>query len=218
RALNTMVYYGLSYNTPNLDGDMYLNFFIGQLVEIPSVAATMYLIYKVGRRWPLCLFHVFGGIVCIASPFVPAKTSGGMDLTWVSVTLAMLGKFAINASFTIIFMYGPEIYPTVLRNTGSGIGSFSGRFGGIIYPYINYLSKLNTPIAKKLPLVVFGIISVVGGFLALPLPETRHNPLPETIEDVENYTEFCKRAKLQQLNGNVMEMNAAGEPEKGTHV
>ena len=46
RALNTMVYYGLSYNTPNLPGDMYVNFFIGQMVEIPSVAATMWVIYK----------------------------------------------------------------------------------------------------------------------------------------------------------------------------
>ena len=46
RAINTMVYYGLSYNTPNLYGDMYLNFFIGQMVEIPSVAATLFLIYK----------------------------------------------------------------------------------------------------------------------------------------------------------------------------
>ena len=41
-----MVYYGLSYNTPNLYGDMYINFFIGQMVEIPSVVATMWLIYK----------------------------------------------------------------------------------------------------------------------------------------------------------------------------
>ena len=41
-----MVYYGLSYNTPNLYGDMYLNFFIGQMVEIPSVMATMILIYR----------------------------------------------------------------------------------------------------------------------------------------------------------------------------
>ena len=42
-------------------------------------------------------------------------TESGMDLTWLSVTLAMLGKFAINASFTIIYIYGPEIYPTVVR-------------------------------------------------------------------------------------------------------
>ncbi len=41
--------------------------------------------------------------------------SGGVDITWVSITLAMLGKFAINMSFTIIYIYGPEIYPTVVR-------------------------------------------------------------------------------------------------------
>jgi len=41
-----MVYYGLSLNTPNLYGDMYMNFFIGQMVEIPSVVVTMWVIYR----------------------------------------------------------------------------------------------------------------------------------------------------------------------------
>lgn len=52
--------------------------------------------------------------------------------------------------------------------------------------------------------MVFGIISVIGGFLALPLPETRQNPLPETIDDVEHYDEFCRRA--ENMNGNVKPM------------
>ena len=46
RALNTMVYYGLTLNTPNLYGDLYINFFIGQIVEIPSVIVTMWVIYR----------------------------------------------------------------------------------------------------------------------------------------------------------------------------
>ena len=57
------------------------------------------------------------------------------------------------------------------------------------------------PYAQKLPLIVFGALSVVGGLTALPLPETRNNPLPETIDDIENYEEFCRRAA--NLNGEV---------------
>lgn len=41
-----MVYYGQTLNTPNLYGDMYINFFIGQMVEIPSVIATWWFIHK----------------------------------------------------------------------------------------------------------------------------------------------------------------------------
>ena len=84
-----------------------------------------------------------------------------------------------------------------------------GRIGGILYPYINYLSKLQSPLSKQLPLLVFGILSVVGGFVALPLPETRQNPLPETVEDVENYHEFCMKAKMRQAEKkNGVELNS----------
>jgi len=80
------------------------------------------------------------------------------------------------------------------------MGSFAGRFGGILYPYINYLSKTEAGghIGRQLPLVIFGVLSVVGGFLALPLPETRHRPLPETVDDVEHYDEFCRRHLRRQ--------------------
>lgn len=34
-----------------------------------------------------------------------------------------------------------------------------------------------------LPLVVFGVISIVAGLLALLLPETMYKTLPDTVED-----------------------------------
>jgi len=75
------------------------------------------------------------------------------------------------------------------------MGSFAGRFGGILYPYINYLSKTDAGghVGRQLPLVIFGVLSIVGGLLALPLPQTRHRPLPKTVDDVEHYDEFCRR-------------------------
>ena len=84
------------------------------------------------------------------------------------------------------------------RNTGAGLASFSGRLGGIIYPYVFYLKKLNLGVlGDKLPLLIFGSFSIVGGLLALPLPETRNNPLPQSVHDVERYAEFCREARQQ---------------------
>ena len=102
------------------------------------------------------------------------------------------------------------------RNTGAGFASLSGRFGGIIFPYINYLSKLDSPLAKQLPLLVFGILSVIGGLLALPLPETRDKPLAETIEDIENYDEFCRKA--MNLEGQVRPPDTSTSKEEDTRV
>ena len=105
---------------------------------------------------------------------------------------------------------------TFYRNTGSGLASSSGRVGGILYPFVNYLSKFNVGmLGSQWPLLIFGVLSIFGGFLALPLPETRHNPLPDTIDDVENYTEFCKRAKRYRTNADRL---ADDGPQQDTHV
>ena len=37
----------------------------------------------------------------------------------------------------------------------------------------------------QMPLVLFGVLTLIGGLLALLLPETHNQALPETIEDVE---------------------------------
>jgi len=42
-------------------------------------------------------------------------TAGGYDLTILTVTLTMIGKFAMTASFGTVILYAPEIYPTNLR-------------------------------------------------------------------------------------------------------
>lgn len=39
-----------------------------------------------------------------------------------------------------------------------------------------------------IPLVLFGVVMLIGGTLACFLPETHKKPLPETIEEIENGT------------------------------
>ena len=39
-----------------------------------------------------------------------------------------------------------------------------------------------------IPTVVFTIVALVTGFMALILPETLNRPLPETIDEIESWT------------------------------
>ena len=55
---------------------------------------------------------------------------------WITVTLAMIGKFQIAASFAIIYVYAAEMMPTVVRSQAMGIATFVGGIGMIISPYI----------------------------------------------------------------------------------
>jgi MFS family permease len=63
------------------------------------------------------------------------------DLNWLSITLAMVGKFAVSAAFGVLYMYTSELLPTVVRNIGMGTCSFWARVGAIIAPYIGQLVR-----------------------------------------------------------------------------
>lgn len=57
------------------------------------------------------------------------------------------------------------------------------RMGGVLAPIINMLHN-RSPTA---PLVIFGCSPLLGAVLALALPETAGRPLPDTVEDAENW-------------------------------
>ncbi|XP_078667334.1 organic cation transporter protein-like [Branchiostoma floridae x Branchiostoma belcheri] len=203
RAVNSLVYYGISLNTSALSGNVYLNFAMSGLVEIPAYLGSIYLLNKFGRRWPLCILLVFGGISCIVAFFIPKS------LGWLTTTLAMIGKFCITATFGIVYVFSAEIFPTVVRQIGIGMASMSARVGGIVAPFVNLLETYWAP----MPYVIFGGASIAAGLLALLLPETNKMKLPSTIEEGEN---FGKEGIIQAETGERM----AKQPKasKGVYV
>ncbi|XP_050574402.1 organic cation transporter 1-like isoform X4 [Bombus affinis] len=172
---NAVVYNGLSYNATNLGVSDYLAFFIGGLVEIPSYVITWYAMDRLGRRWVLCLTMLLGGLACVSCMFVPE------DAIWVTVSLAMLGKFGIAASFAVFYVFVGELLPTVLRSQAMGIASFIAGIGLLAFPYIVHLAVYS----RVLPLIIMGMLSVAGALTSIFLPETLNIHLPQTIEEGE---------------------------------
>ncbi|XP_059412345.1 solute carrier family 22 member 13 [Carassius carassius] len=172
--VNVLVYYGLSLGVSDLGADLYLSQFMFGLVEIPARSLVLVLL-PCSRRIPLSVFLTVGGSACLLTLTVPADTAH------IRTALAMVGKFGITASFAIIYIYSAELFPTVLRQTGIGVSSMFARMGGVLAPLINMLGR-HTPVV---PMVIFGSTPLLAAVLALALPETANQPLPDSIHDTE---------------------------------
>ncbi|XP_070506358.1 organic cation transporter protein-like [Chironomus tepperi] len=173
---NAFVFYGLSLNSINLSGNIFLNFVLGCLIEIPGNTISWITMNKFGRRRSLAASLLICGICCISGGFVDTNSA------WIQMCLFLLGKMAITTSFTIIFVYTAEMMPTTVR--GGCLGTFStmSRFASLVAPFIPLLKS----IYSFLPLVVFGLFAFISGFLSFLLPETLGSKLPDTIAEAEN--------------------------------
>lgn len=70
-------------------------------------------------------------------------------------------------SFPTVYLYGGELFPTVIRNIAIGTASMIARIGSMISPFIaSGLSKT----AHWLPPAIFGIVPLIGAALVLFLP------------------------------------------------
>uniref|UniRef100_A0A1A9VI56 Major facilitator superfamily (MFS) profile domain-containing protein n=1 Tax=Glossina austeni TaxID=7395 RepID=A0A1A9VI56_GLOAU len=220
KVLQTMartVYLGLSYYGPSLGSNQYLSFFLSAVVEIPSYLVCWFLMDCWGRRWPLSLSMILGGLACVITVMVP---DAAVDET---LYLYLLSKALLSASFLIIYPFAGELYPTQVRGIGIGVSSYVGGLGLIVIPFVTYLGKENL----KLPLVIMGFVSVLGGFTSLRLPETLHHRLPQTIDEGEefgkdwSFNECCSCKAEPQVpsqtasyeNLDVLEDNATSDVE-----
>ncbi|XP_072904184.1 solute carrier family 22 member 4-like isoform X1 [Hemitrygon akajei] len=168
-------YFVLTLGTPNMYGDPYLNCLISAISEIVAYTIAWWMVHNAPRRMSTALMLLLGGAVLLAIQFIPSS------LHHFARVLVMIGKTGITISFAIIYVFSAELYPTVVRNMGIGVCSMASRIGSIISPYFVYLGMYN----QMLPFMLMGTLILLAGSFCLLLPETRDQPLPETVYQVQ---------------------------------
>lgn len=175
----TLLYYGLTFAADKLEltDNLYLNFVLVALIEIPSYIVLPLVIDLWGRK-PLFMFTMLiPGVCCMAAGFLK---SGPLFLV-----LALAGKFCAAAAFNVTFMYTAELYPTMIRNSAVGVCSTIARLGGACAPWVGVYLPDQGSLPEEVPLAIFGGVGLIGGVCAMLLPESIGSPLPNTFEDVE---------------------------------
>ncbi|XP_061660137.1 solute carrier family 22 member 4-like [Syngnathoides biaculeatus] len=167
-------YYGISYNTTQFHTNAYISCFISAAVELPAYVSSWLALRYVSRR-----MSVIGSLLLAAVPlyFIQLVPE---DYTGLSLTLEMVGKYAITTGFGLMFAYTTELYPTVLRNTAAGICNTVARLGSCITPYLLELRSYS----PFLPYIILGSLAVLAAFATVLLPESFGRPLPESIQQM----------------------------------
>lgn len=125
---NAFISYGISLTSVSLGGNKYINFMVIASAGIPAMLLCYIMLEKLGRRWCLFVSLAVGGSCIIASKILPPA------YTIVSITLFFIGKCFITVSFTSVYVYTSELWPTNLRHSIMSLCSTSGRIGAMLSP------------------------------------------------------------------------------------
>ncbi|XP_074670055.1 solute carrier family 22 member 6-like [Strix aluco] len=142
----SFAYYGLAMDLQGFGVNIYLSQLVFGAVDIPAKLASVLVISCVGRRVAQGGSLALAGICILANIVVPT------ELRLLRMALAVLGKGSLAASFNCAYIFTGELFPTLIRQTGMGLGGTMARVGGMVAPLVRMLAE----VAPPLPLLIYG--------------------------------------------------------------
>jgi putative MFS transporter len=172
-----LTYYGIFLWIPSILATRGLSevrsnefFFLSTLAQVPGYFSAAWLVERVGRK-PTLVAYLLG---TAASAFMFGNAGTGTDAF---IWAALLSFFNLGA-WGVVYTITPELYPTSVRATGSGVAAAIGRVGGIIGPYLTPV--LVTAIAVNGTFAVFmALLVLTAAAVAVLGEETRGRSLEE---------------------------------------
>lgn len=156
--------------------DLYKGALVTSFAELPGLLVSAAIVDRFGRKKSMSgLF-----LVCAAAllPLVQPLAATTTTL------LLFLARACITGTFTIVYIYAPEVYPTELRATGLGVSNSFARIGGVLCPLVAVELVKNCQLA--LAVTLFVGVPLLGAVAVAFLPiETSGRLLTDTVEETK---------------------------------
>ncbi|XP_068149014.1 organic cation transporter protein [Drosophila tropicalis] len=159
-----------------LDKDnVFLVFCLACATELPGNLLLILTLDRFGRRWCAFAYTSLSGIFSL----VGANLKRPMHM----LVAALVGRFCANICYNIGLQWAAEILPTVVRAQGVALIHTMGFVAMLMSPPVIYLSH----VSNSLMLNILGGLGILGGIMALFLPETLNHDLPQTLSDGDDF-------------------------------
>ena len=165
-------YYAISFNAGNLSDNTYVSFVLISLPLFPSgyVSRLMMDHPRLGRRLTNTgLISVLVPVIAVGAIFESAATAA-----------SMIGTFAANGAFNVVYVQTAELFPTAVRNTAISLCIASSRIGTlaagnlpVLFGSSATLAVIATLAFFAAPLTFFVVPETLGHGLSAELPTPR---------------------------------------------
>jgi len=181
--VNALVYYGVFLSAPAIGGNLYLNFFLASIIELPAIPAGVWIYNRFGRKKGVIVPMLLAAAGAAGSVLLTTDDESKKGFLAGKIILSMIwAKFWIMISFDGVYIYSSELFPTVVRNVGMSSSTSAARIGSFLSPYVIFLQRVH----PLLPYGIMAILALLAGLLCILLPETRFRPTLETLYEQAN--------------------------------
>ncbi|KAM7255568.1 hypothetical protein ACFE04_008466 [Oxalis oulophora] len=155
----------------------YGDVFIASFAEFPGLLLSAAIVDKLGRKFSMSAMFFLCSIFLFPLVFHQPQ--------WITTTLLFGARTCITGTFTVVYIYAPEIYPTSVRSTGVGVASSMGRIGGMLCPLVAV--GLVHGCHQTIAIILFECVVLVSAISVLFFPfETKGRDLSDNLYDVDS--------------------------------
>jgi MFS family permease len=219
--LNCFIYYGLILLTPKLFSSSqvdsgspavetnrgpdvsvyeYLTLFLTALAELPGALFVLWSTDRLGHVRTQCIALCVCACTTACGTIISAintamKIDNNLSFHIPQTVFSMFSRAGIFASYSALYIYTPEVYPTRIRSTLLGVCNSFSRMAGIMTPFL-----ANNIESRWIPLLVYTLCSVIAWFLVgflLPESNHMHEEIHEPIKKEETSRQDDSRDSLE---------------------
>ncbi|CAK9146143.1 unnamed protein product [Ilex paraguariensis] len=154
----------------------YKDVFITSFAEFPGLLLSAATVDKLGRKLSMSTMFFLCSIFLLPLVFHQSRN--------LTTGLLFCARICITATFTVVYIYAPEIYPTSLRTTGVGVASSVGRIGGMLCPLVAV--GLVHGCHQTAAILLFEAVVLLSGVCVLLFPfETKGRDLDDSVSNAK---------------------------------
>ncbi|CAG5116381.1 unnamed protein product [Candidula unifasciata] len=171
----SLVGYGIILGISELAGNVYLNMFLVEAVEIPFIVATYYFSNRIGRRITALVYFILCTLTALAALIFHLTPSMPYRETAITVMCICCRSF-VSAAAAVFIVVSTEVYPTVIRTLGYGAANTAAKIGGVLAPFLINMDTIPTVSYS----VIFGTCLLCVAAV-LSLSETKNMQMEDTL-------------------------------------